>query len=425
MKKEFGDEKAPCLLPMSDPAAAELLALAYRATTRTTTNGGPTYAEPNLYLYKRSLVAEVVSVTAKGDLSPPVPSTTRRIWVGGWVWEASWGRSLHGTTDLTAQALRAGGGPRALRTGGRLALVTLMARAHGDVLALRRVLHVRPSLAVLTAIASLLTLFCVSPASSSETPSPQLTRRKLELAPRSSTASTASDSSSVPPTPSTKPNPFGAAAPVDVAARERAIEAKLQAERTAREEKLKAERAERERAREEAIKKRSAAANPFGNAKPVDVAAREKEVEEKLAKEREELAKKLAEGPPSKLAAAPQRLTPPHLAASSATGAQQDDDATTETATTASAAAKRNPSQSLRKEGFSYSSIARDVVASPSSASSSTSSSTAGKPRANGNNGSEEQQQTPAAAVEAVAKALDEAGLEDSSAQATTTTTTA
>ncbi|GAB00022.1 uncharacterized protein L969DRAFT_105330 [Mixia osmundae IAM 14324] len=93
-------------------------------------------------------------------------------------------------------------------------------------------------------------------------------RRKLALAKR--TVST--DAESFPPTPTTagssKPSPFGAAAPIDTLERQRAIDEKIQREAEDRETKLKADR----EARDKAIGDRKSAPNPFGEAKPVDVA---------------------------------------------------------------------------------------------------------------------------------------------------------
>ena len=53
------------------------------------------------------------------------------------------------------------------------------------------------------------------------------------------------------------------------------------------------EQEERERAREQ--EKAEKAVRLFGGAKPVDTASREKEIEEKLRREKEEFEKKLAE----------------------------------------------------------------------------------------------------------------------------------
>lgn len=73
--------------------------------------------------------------------------------------------------------------------------------------------------------------------SSSTPPTPQLSRKKLELLPRSSTSSTTPSPlsspkmSSNPPVP--KANPFGAAKPVDVSSKEREVVARLEKEREA------------------------------------------------------------------------------------------------------------------------------------------------------------------------------------------------
>ncbi|KAI0951577.1 hypothetical protein AcW1_008587 [Taiwanofungus camphoratus] len=74
--------------------------------------------------------------------------------------------------------------------------------------------------------------------SNSTPPTPQLARRKLELLPRSTAASTA-PSPLASPSPSTtssshRSNPFGAAKPVDVSAKEMAVAERLEKERETR-----------------------------------------------------------------------------------------------------------------------------------------------------------------------------------------------
>ncbi|KAF8953280.1 hypothetical protein BDZ97DRAFT_1743913, partial [Flammula alnicola] len=84
----------------------------------------------------------------------------------------------------------------------------------------------------------------VSP-SSSTPPTPQLARRKLELLPRSGTASVSPSPLSSPkmgPTPptsgSSRANPFGAARPVDVSSRDKEVSERIEREREATHEKF-------------------------------------------------------------------------------------------------------------------------------------------------------------------------------------------
>ncbi|OSC99945.1 RNA-binding domain-containing protein [Trametes coccinea BRFM310] len=70
--------------------------------------------------------------------------------------------------------------------------------------------------------------------SSSTPPTPQMGRRKLELLPRSSSSTSATPSPLASPNPSTttsRSNPFGAAKPVDVTARENEVLQKIERER--------------------------------------------------------------------------------------------------------------------------------------------------------------------------------------------------
>ncbi|KAH9999198.1 hypothetical protein BJV74DRAFT_949882 [Russula compacta] len=72
---------------------------------------------------------------------------------------------------------------------------------------------------------------------SSTPPTPQLTRRKLELLPRSGNTSTTPSPLASPKmaqsNPASRPNPFGAAKPVDVTARDKAITERLEKDREA------------------------------------------------------------------------------------------------------------------------------------------------------------------------------------------------
>lgn len=119
-------------------------------------------------------------------------------------------------------------------------------------------------------------------------------RRKLELTARSVSSSTIAEESL--PSPTTKPSPFGNARPIDSAERERAIEARMSKDREERAAKAEAEKAEREKSKQAADEARksarASAPNPFGAAKPVDTLTRELEVEDKLAKERKERAER-------------------------------------------------------------------------------------------------------------------------------------
>jgi translation initiation factor 4B len=134
---------------------------------------------------------------------------------------------------------------------------------------------------------SLLAALSDSSSGAAAAPAAPLERKKLQLAARSSTTSSevASPPASASSTTSNKPNPFGAAAPVDTAAREQALlDARIEKERAQAEERR--QKAEADAAAAALSKK--PAASPFGAAKPVDVTQREKEVEEKLRKEKEE-----------------------------------------------------------------------------------------------------------------------------------------
>merc|ERR1712179_838674 len=95
---------------------------------------------------------------------------------------------------------------------------------------------------------------------------PPKERPKLALAPRSKPKDE-SDSGA------TQSNIFGGAKPVDTVKKEKEIEEKLQREKE-----------EKERAAEEARKNKPSAASIFGGAKPVDTTQREKEIEDKISK---------------------------------------------------------------------------------------------------------------------------------------------
>ncbi|OAW00209.1 hypothetical protein PTTG_01541 [Puccinia triticina 1-1 BBBD Race 1] len=130
------------------------------------------------------------------------------------------------------------------------------------------------------------------------------TRRKLELSARTVTSS---DGTLTPPASlaTNKPSPFGAAKPIDTTEREKAIQEKLDRERA----ELAAGNAKKpttnpdEKAAPEVESKVPSVAttaapkapkpNPFGAAKPVDTLQKELEVEQKLEKEKALLEEKL------------------------------------------------------------------------------------------------------------------------------------
>merc|ERR1719471_1036138 len=95
---------------------------------------------------------------------------------------------------------------------------------------------------------------------------PPKERPKLALAPRSKPKEEADSGA-------TQSNIFGGAKPVDTVKKEKEIE-----------EKLAREKEEKERAAEEARKNKPSAASIFGGAKPVDTTQREKEIEDKISK---------------------------------------------------------------------------------------------------------------------------------------------
>lgn len=167
---------------------------------------------------------------------------------------------------------------------------------------------------------------------------------------------------------------FGAAQPVDTAAREQALlDAKAEKERT---------EAAARKAEAEAAAAKSAGSNPFGAAKPVDVTNREKEVEAKLAADKEALNSKMKDAKIAEEASAnPKRewrrpagpnagLTDQQAQAPQsqlARSSSAEKTSTTNGASTAAAAPPRQIAKNLgiRKEGFSYSNIAGGAGAKP------------------------------------------------------------
>ena len=183
-----------------------------------------------------------------------------------------------------------------------------------------------------------------SPTAPSGDSSPQPQRQRLQLSARSAASSTPS-SPPTSPAPSSRPSPFGAARPVNQATRDAEIEAKLSSEREAVAAKLAAEKVRRERdpaLAEGVVAGAKKGASPFGAAKPVDVREKEREVEEKLEKARKEAAAKLAEKKEVKRAEVPKEVAAA-AAPAPAAGAPKSPQLT---------------KAGLRKEGFSYSSIA-------------------------------------------------------------------
>lgn len=210
-------------------------------------------------------------------------------------------------------------------------------------------------------------------------PAPPAERKKLQLAARSTagTNDVTSPPASASSTASNKPNPFGAAAPVDTAAREQALlDARIEKERAQAE-----ERRQKAEADSAAAQAKKSAPSPFGSAKPVDVSQREKEVEEKLRKEKEELANvtkgvseaKIAEDKSANPKKEWRRPSGPHAGLTNAQASAPQSNVSKKSsgssttqgdATKPGAPAPRAPRQieknsGVRKEGFSYSNIAR------------------------------------------------------------------
>lgn len=209
-------------------------------------------------------------------------------------------------------------------------------------------------------------------------PAAPVERKKLQLAARSAAVSNDATSppASVSSTASSKPNPFGAAAPVDTAAREQALlDARIEKERAQAE-----ERRQKAEADAAAAQAKKSAPSPFGAAKPVDVSQREREVEEKLRKEKEDLANatkgmseaKIAEEKSANPKKEWRRPSGPHAGLTNAQAsapqsqvAKKGGSSTTQgDATKVGAPAPKAPRQieknaGVRKEGFSYSNIAR------------------------------------------------------------------
>ena len=138
----------------------------------------------------------------------------------------------------------------------------------------------------------------------------------MNLKPRSISIESESPSSAV-----SSPSIFGGAKPVDTAAREREIEEKLRKQREKKE--------EEEETRKEEEEKRAKASSVFGAAKPVDTAARERQIEEKLRKMSEEQEKKeeAEEKRPEKeqtLVAPVKQVERPRVKKSSSTGSADE-----------------------------------------------------------------------------------------------------
>lgn len=242
-------------------------------------------------------------------------------------------------------------------------------------------------------------LFSTAPAEGA--PAQPLERRKLQLAPRK--ASGADSSAPTSPNPSSsasRSNIFGAAQPVDTAAREQALlEAKAEKERADAEARAAAKKAQSEAdaaAAAEAKKTATPASNPFGGAKPVDVSSREKEVEAKRAAAEKEgqlnnkmKDAKIAEdasanpkrewrrpaGPHAGLTDQQAQAPQSQLARSSSSGKNTPTLSSTSTTNgTVGSGSKSSEAQAaprqiaknsgVRKEGFSYSNIAGSGISS-------------------------------------------------------------
>lgn len=173
-------------------------------------------------------------------------------------------------------------------------------------------------------------------------------------------------------------NIFGAAQPVDTAAREQALlDAKAEKEKAEAEARAAQKKADAEAAEAKKASSSGPSSNPFGAAKPVDVSSREKEVEAKLASEREGLNNKMKDakiaeegsanpkrewrrpaGPHAGLTDQQAQAPQSQLTRSGSSG-NPNSSSTNGTA----APAKAEPRQiaknlGVRKEGFSYSNIA-------------------------------------------------------------------
>ncbi|KAL2169750.1 hypothetical protein VTG60DRAFT_5646 [Thermothelomyces hinnuleus] len=110
-----------------------------------------------------------------------------------------------------------------------------------------------------------------SPAPSAAVPAG---RPKLNLAKR--TVSEATDTAAAPPPSDSKPNPFGGARPIDTAAREREVEERRMREKKEAEERAKAERLAKEAAAAEAAEKAAAEAAAKANGEKEEAAEEKK-----------------------------------------------------------------------------------------------------------------------------------------------------
>ncbi|KAL2181502.1 uncharacterized protein P884DRAFT_5841 [Thermothelomyces heterothallicus CBS 202.75] len=99
-------------------------------------------------------------------------------------------------------------------------------------------------------------------------------RPKLNLAKR--TVSEATDTAAAPPPSDSKPNPFGGARPIDTAAREREVEERRMREKKEAEERAKAERLAKEAAAAEAAEKAAAEAAAKANGEKEEAAEEKK-----------------------------------------------------------------------------------------------------------------------------------------------------
>jgi len=192
------------------------------------------------------------------------------------------------------------------------------------------------------------------------TPAAPFERKRLQLAPRSA-SSTSVTSEASPATPSSRANVFGAATPVDTAAREQALlDARIEKERAQAEERRAKAEADAQ-AKKDADEAAAAAAGP-GEEKPESKSDKElnwrmrdaKIAEKKSANPGREW--KRPAGPHAGLT--DQQPTAPSSGIANA--AEQREKAGSPTSSASSGTAPRQiaKNQGIRKEGFSYSNIA-------------------------------------------------------------------
>ena len=197
--------------------------------------------------------------------------------------------------------------------------------------------------------------------------------------------STSASKDAVPAPPSSsKPSPFGAATPVDTVSREAAKQERLEKERASATEKSRTDPTPSlTSGAESSSSSPRKASNPFGDAKPVDISAREKEVEEKLMRDREDMERKMADAKiAEEKSASPKKewrrpagpnagfTDSPANAPQSEVSKPTSPREATERMKSPTSPKPINKNQGLRKEGFSYSNVAgKGSATSPSRAS--------------------------------------------------------